>query len=628
MNVLLNKLWQSWCRFSCWGVEQHSMLELVVASRFKDSMMSVITCVVASVFYILYYDFVRQNGLYIALLLVWFVDTLSYHVIAQDLQRKKKRGMVFTDTQLRHYVGITVLISVWQALAVSIMAIAALAYGANGLNSPAVIGSVLFYIGLSMIVFVCVTSVWLANMILVLPLVLYFCLFGGENEWLIAGFLVLLMLAMWSFSSTQRDAFIQQVEQKNQLETLSDALKIEKNRAESANQAKSHFFTSASHDARQPLQAISLLSESLIRSNHLHDQDRRLVEKISANLHAIRNLFNRVLDISRIEAGSLQPQMQPVSLMDVFDHLSQQYGEIASNNQLWLHFAPTCAMVWHDPELLQRMLGNIIHNALKFTKQGGVWVGYRAQRGCIEIRDSGIGIAAQAQAVIFEDFYQLNNSERSRDSNAGVGLGLSIVNRLAHLTDTRVTLRSAPQRGSVFSLHCSAWHGEIDHHAHAADVVLSVHEVSNEPPQQLLAGVRVLYVEDDDELRDLLTQALTEQGAQMMAFAGLQEADVFLKTAIVKKPQILLTDYRLPNGQTGVSVTQSVRHTLGHTLPTIILTGDTQAHNDISLNALCNLTILQKPVMTHKLIASLRESLGVCLNPPEAIDKSFSPCPL
>ena len=154
------------------------------------------------------------------------------------------------------------------------------------------------------------------------------------------------------------------------------------------------------------MQAISLLSESLIRSNHLHDQDRRLVEKISANLHAIRNLFNRVLDISRIEAGSLQPQMQPVSLMDVFDHLSQQYGEIASSNQLWLHFAPTCAMVWHDPELLQRMLGNIIHNALKFTKQGGVWVGYRAQRGCIEIRDSGIGIAAQAQAVIFEDFYQ------------------------------------------------------------------------------------------------------------------------------------------------------------------------------------------------------------------------------
>ena len=593
----LNRAWRAWCAFAYLGVAQRTMLELIVPARFKDSLMSVLTSVVAAVFYIYYYDFVRQNVWYSIVLFSWVVVTLIYHAIAVYLKRQEQVKVVLSDVQLQNYMGITVLISIWQSVVVSLMAIEALRHGANGLNSPAVIGAVFFFVGLSMVVFVCATSVWLTNVILILPLMVYFLVHAQAGERLIAGFLLLLMSAVWSFSRTQREAFIEQVEQKAQLERLTHALKIEKNRAEAANQAKSHFFTSASHDARQPLQAISLLSESLIRSTQLQTQDRQLVEKIGANLHAIRNLFNRVLDISRIEGGSLQPQMQTVRLADIFAQLEQQYSEIAAHRQLWLRFVPTDVLVWHDPELLQRMLGNIIHNAVHFTERGGVWVAYRAQRGCIEIRDSGIGIALDQQDKVFEEFYQLNNAERRRDRGAGSGLGLSIVSRMAQLTETQISLRSTPQRGSVFSVYC-----------HPCSELAVARNPSDMPPTaenqmvEALHGTQLLYVEDDDELRALFIQALSAYGIQVNACANTDEVDDYVQQHPNAAIDVLLTDYRLPDGQTGIAVAQKVRSGLMRHVPTIIITGDTQIHSDDALNHLHDVRILQKPVQVKELV--------------------------
>lgn len=564
-------------------------------------------------FYYWHYDFVRMYSVYWGALISWVLVTAIYHLIAMNIVPKLGGDDTpdeFAIGRIRDYMGGSMLIGLWQSIVVSFLAIVTLLKGYDGLNSPSVVGAVLFYFGFVLNTFMLTSAILVANLVLLLPMLVFFITRGQLGDMAIAVFLGLLIVTVFSFSRLQRRAFISQIEQKSQLEILTHALEIEKNRAEAANQAKSHFFTSASHDARQPLQAISLLSESLIRSTHLHDQDRHLVEKIGANLHAIRNLFNRVLDISRIEGGSLQAQMQSVCLSEVFEQLSQQYSEIAAHNNLWLRFAPTDVRIWHDPEVLQRMLGNLIHNALKFTEQGGVWVGYRAQRGCIEIRDSGIGIAFEEQDKIFQDFYQLNNAERSRDTGAGVGLGLSIVSRMAQLTDTRIELRSMPQRGTVFAIYCSV--------CPAHSTVRLSNDVSASETSQTrlenhtddLQGMHLLYVEDDGELRTLFTQALSAYGVQVVACASMQAMDAYLQQHRNTPVDVLLTDYRLLEGQTGIAVAQWVQRTLKRTIPTLIITGDTHIHTDPSLDMLEDVRVLQKPVQMQDLVDALRECVG------------------
>ena len=451
---------------------------------------------------------------------------------------------------------------------------------------------------------------------LLAPLLLIFITRGHTGDVAIAVFLLLLIIAVAAFSQRQRLAFITQIEQKTQLETLTRALQIEKRHAEEANQAKSHFFTSASHDARQPLQAISLLYESLIRSSNLAPMDRHLVEKIGANLHGIRNLFNRVLDISRIEAGSIQPQMQMIDLAELFAGLDAQYSEIAAHKNIWLRFSATDAQVWHDPELLARMLGNIIHNAIKFTESGGVWVGYRTQRGAIEVRDSGIGIALDEQAHIFQDFYQLDNLERSRNSGAGVGLGLSIVRRMAELTDTGIELRSMLGKGTVFRLHCPRVRRDALAAAAANDEsidfpvdALPPHLNLSEHSSADLHGVQVLYVEDDAELRTLFTQALRARGLSVTACADAAQMRAYVERHPQVRIDLLLTDYRLPEQETGVDAALWLQQRLHRPLPIVLLTGDTKIHTDVRLSPLSRLCVLQKPVQLDDMLAAVRGCL-------------------
>ncbi|MBL0252150.1 MAG: HAMP domain-containing histidine kinase [Polaromonas sp.] len=242
--------------------------------------------------------------------------------------------------------------------------------------------------------------------------------------------------------------------QNEALSQLTKQLSIERDRADAANAAKSHFFTAASHDARQPLQAISLLFDGFKMSSQTNLQDKKIIEKIEVNLNAIRHLFDRVLDISRIDSGHVTPEIKNFSLQKLFNKLDAQFGELAASKGLWLHFVPTAAWVEHDSELLDRIVSNLVHNAVKYTQTGGVWVAWRQARGRLEIRDSGIGISSGEQATIFNEFAQVNNPARNND--AGLGLGLSIVKRLAELTQTPFGLRSQKNMGSTFWLELNA----------------------------------------------------------------------------------------------------------------------------------------------------------------------------
>ena len=394
-------------------------------------------------------------------------------------------------------------------------------------------------------------------------------------------------------------------EQNEALSQLTTQLSIERDRADAANAAKSHFFTAASHDARQPLQAISLLFDGFKMSAQTNLQDKKIIEKIEVNLNTIRHLFDRVLDISRIDSGHVTPEIKNFSLQKLFNKLDAQFGELAASKGLWLHFVPTDAWVEHDSELLDRIVSNLVHNAIKYTSTGGVWVAWRQTRGRLEIRDSGLGISKEDQATIFNEFAQVNNP--ARNNEAGLGLGLSIVKRLAELTHTPFGLRSQKDMGSTFwlKLNASPLHGhQRNFQVAPSDLHNTANQITALELDKPLAGLRIFYVEDDPQLRDLFGQSLIHAGATVIACAHLDEVQSILTNDVDAKLQsinVILTDYRLGASGTGLDAVQAVRNHTHKDIPAVLITGDSAVRDLQTIQQLPNSTLLHKPVEFHQL---------------------------
>ncbi|HOZ66942.1 MAG TPA: hybrid sensor histidine kinase/response regulator [Burkholderiaceae bacterium] len=390
--------------------------------------------------------------------------------------------------------------------------------------------------------------------------------------------------------------------QNEALSQLTKQLSIERDRADAANAAKSHFFTAASHDARQPLQAISLLFDGFKMSSQTNLQDKKIIEKIEVNLNAIRHLFDRVLDISRIDSGHVTPEIKNFSLQKLFNKLDAQFGELAASKGLWLHFVPTAAWVEHDSELLDRIVSNLVHNAIKYTQTGGVWVAWRQARGRLEIRDSGIGISSGEQATIFNEFAQVNNPARNND--AGLGLGLSIVKRLAELTQTPFGLRSQKNMGSTFWLELNAkplQNNLLNAQQTALNNFTKVPAAKMEKP---LAGLTIFYVEDNSQLRNLFEQSLLNAGATVTACANLDEVNTLVAQDVHAKLQainVILADYRLGASGTGLDAVQAVRDHTHKNIPAVLITGDSAVRDLQTIQQLPNSTLLHKPVEFHQL---------------------------
>ena len=390
--------------------------------------------------------------------------------------------------------------------------------------------------------------------------------------------------------------------QNEALSQLTKQLSIERDRADAANAAKSHFFTAASHDARQPLQAISLLFDGFKMSSQTNLQDKKIIEKIEVNLNAIRHLFDRVLDISRIDSGHVTPEIKNFSLQKLFNKLDAQFGELAASKGLWLHFVPTAAWVEHDSELLDRIVSNLVHNAIKYTQTGGVWVAWRQARGRLEIRDSGIGISSGEQATIFNEFAQVNNPARNND--AGLGLGLSIVKRLAELTQTPFGLRSQKNMGSTFWLELNAkplQNNLLNAQQTALNNFTKVPAAKMEKP---LAGLTIFYVEDNSQLRNLFEQSLLNAGATVTACANLDEVNTLVAQDVHSKLQainVILADYRLGASGTGLDAVQAVRDHTHKNIHAVLITGDSAVRDLQTIQQLPNSTLLHKPVEFHQL---------------------------
>jgi PAS domain S-box-containing protein len=364
--------------------------------------------------------------------------------------------------------------------------------------------------------------------------------------------------------------------------------------AEQASNAKSRFLAAASHDLRQPLQAAILYNNVLTRqlAGTLH---AATASKLESSLHALRDLLNRLLDISRLEAGALTPEIAVVSLPILFEHLRDQFLPQAQQKHLRLRLRPGPWKVRSDPQLLEQLLRNLVTNAIRYTEKGGVLVGCRRRGNQLRIQvwDSGIGIPANELDAVFDEFYRIAGADRGRQ--AGMGLGLAIVRGLSQLLGHPVTVRSKVGRGTVFEVRVPLADAEI--------------ASATEPVSRTKRGQRavIVVVDDDLEVLDGLRLSLEQFGHDVIASP---DADSALRLAgrLERAPDLIISDYRLGDSITGAEVIRRLRAELRSDIPAIVVTGDSSTAALSEVRG-AGFPVLHKPVDPNELELLIARSL-------------------
>jgi len=389
-----------------------------------------------------------------------------------------------------------------------------------------------------------------------------------------------------------------------------DALESAKREAQQANIAKSRFLAAASHDLRQPLQAISLMHGVLARKIRDDNKDEALalVRRLDETAAAMSGMLNTLLDINQLEAGTVHPQFANFPINDLLERLRDEFTYHAGAQKLRLRAVGCSLSVYSDPRLLEQMLRNLLSNALKYTKRGKVLLGCRRQGGKlrIEVWDTGIGIAEQDLQTIFGEYHQLGNAARER--GLGLGLGLAIVQRLSTLLGHPVHVRSQPGKGSVFSIAVplSPNGGQYN-----SEAVFAGNGQESGGAHRIGA---ILVVEDDREVRELLEVVLTDEGHRT-ASATDGPAALELLAHGGFQPDLILADYNLPNGMDGLLVAAKVRETLHRRIPVIILTGDIST---VTLRRIAGEDCVQlnKPVKATEVMQAIRRLLPLSAHEP------------
>ena len=382
-----------------------------------------------------------------------------------------------------------------------------------------------------------------------------------------------------------------------------DALAAAMRQAELANAAKSRFLAAASHDLRQPLQTLALL-QGLLAKTVEGERAEKLVARLDETLGAMTGMLNALLDINQIEAGNVRPEVVSFPIDDLLSRLRDEFAYHAHAQGLMFRTVPCSLPVQSDPLLLEQMIRNLLSNALKYTSHGKVLLGCRRRRGIlsIEVWDTGVGIPDEELQAVFEEYHQLGNAARER--SRGLGLGLSIVQRLGNLLGHRVRVRSRPGKGSVFAIEIVLQPGEM-----APELEQHGHGVDNGSTDAVRRTGVILVVEDDPEVRGLLELVLGEDGHRAAtAPDGIAALELVTRGPI--RPDLIIADYNLPNGLTGLQFIGKVRERLHREIPVIILTGDisTVTLREIALQ---NCVHLNKPVKLGELTQVIQRLLPV-----------------
>lgn len=389
-------------------------------------------------------------------------------------------------------------------------------------------------------------------------------------------------------------------------------LAVERDTAERSNLAKSRFLAAASHDLRQPVHALSLYV-GVLREQQLNARSRQLVDHIGRATTAMGQLFDGLLNISRLDAGVIQPKPRVLRLAPVIEQLQLEYAPQAAAKGLILRVHRTRSgdtlAVRSDPVLLERILRNLLDNAIRHTPKGGVLIGWRRRHQTvrIEVWDTGVGIADADLDKIFLEFHQVGNPERDRSK--GLGLGLAIVRRTADLLGHPLTLRSVTGRGSVFALTVPL----AD--AHAARQPLDPAPAPSMPARSEAAASRplVCVIEDDTENLHGLCLLLDAWGYRTVAGSSGDEI-VCAAVAAQAKPALIVSDFRLREHETGIDVIDRLHEEFADdTIPAILVSGDTDPQRLIEASARA-WPLLHKPVDAQLLRRTIEQVLDAAGN--------------
>lgn len=377
-------------------------------------------------------------------------------------------------------------------------------------------------------------------------------------------------------------------EQEARIADATRQLRARKEEAEQANQAKSRFLAAASHDLRQPMHALGMFIATLARQPHA-PESRHLIDQIDQAVSAMGDLLDSLLDISRLDAGIIEANPTGFALQSVFDRLASNFLDLAEAKGLELVIRHTSQWVTSDRILLERILGNLISNAIRYTKHGRILVATRRSHGHvrIEVRDSGMGIPLDAQQSVFQEFVQLHNP--ARDRSKGLGLGLAIVKRLTSLLGHQLTLKSRPGHGSTFALQVP--HTQPVQQQHGMPMPLL--------DEQSFAGLSVLIIDDDALVRESLASLLGSWGCLVSQDAGDQPPFSLLEDAVTR-PDIILCDLRLAGPMNGREMIGALRAYQGQAIPAAIITGDTDPETMHNAGE-TGLAVLMKPLRPAQL---------------------------
>ena len=484
-------------------------------------------------------------------------------------------------------------------------------------------GSALHQIGLVLVVYTfCVASVPILAPQLGLFIVFVVLVFGPAiaavavqqvgPSWELAIVMAVALAMVMLLARNYRQSFDSNVALKLRTEALAEQLRAAKavsdaarHAAEVANRAKTQFFTAASHDLRQPLHAMGLFAEALRQRAH-EPEVAQLVGSINESVDALEELFSELLDITRIDSGGVAVDAEHFEVGDIFRKLRLHFEPAAFEKGLELRFRGARHAVHADPLLVERVLRNLLSNAIRYTVDGSVLVSARKSGGFVRLQvwDTGRGIGEAEQARVFEEFYQVPGGAlaMSATEKKGLGLGLAIVARLAALMGVSVALRSTPGRGSVFALDLPAGKAARSQPpARSASAPLSL----------TLAGRLIVVVEDEPAVRRGLEMLLRSWGATCLAFADVAAAVAWASSGDAKAaaPALLVVDYRLEPGETGIAAIAAMRSRFGAQLPAIVVTGSSMAGHDEEAVA-HDFHLLIKPVLPNKLRAMIAFKLG------------------
>ena len=377
-------------------------------------------------------------------------------------------------------------------------------------------------------------------------------------------------------------------------------LREQKDEADKANQAKSKFLAAASHDLRQPLHALTLFT-SLLTENLESPQNKKLASQINRSLEALQSLFNALLDISRLEAGTLVPEIRDFRVGPMLERIHNDFSGDATKKNIKLLIETDDFVAQSDSSLLEQILRNYVSNAIRYTAHGSITL------SCAEInhellftvKDTGIGIPADQLDEIYDEFHQLRNPERDRSK--GLGLGLAIVKRISKLLDHPIEVQSTVAHGSCFSIRVPAGSTE-QVREFKPNTVTSSPAISNRT-------VNVVIIDDDIDVRESMEALFLNWGCKTYVCATPQSVVEKLRQdgAI---PDAIIADYRLRDGRTGIGAIDLLKAQYGDNIPSLIITGDTASE---PLQAIQNsgIPLINKPVSPAKLRTFLNRAYAV-----------------